>query len=36
MHPDVWFFCDEEASSKLKLKDYYAWHGEEALKAELG
>ena len=35
MHPDVWFFCDEEAASKLKLKDYYAWHGEEALKAEL-
>ncbi|MBO7166925.1 MAG: glucosamine-6-phosphate deaminase [Kiritimatiellae bacterium] len=36
MHPDVWFFCDEAAAANLKLKDYYAWHGEEVLKEELG
>lgn len=36
MHNDTWVFCDEAAASKLKLKDYYAWRGEEALKAELG
>ena len=36
MHPDCWFFCDEAAASKLKLKKYYAWRAEEALKAELG
>ena len=24
-HNDVWFFCDEEAAAKLKLKDYYSW-----------
>ena len=35
MHPDAWFFCDEAAASKLKLKKYYAWRAEEALKAEL-
>ena len=35
MHPDCWFFCDEAAASKLKLKKYYAWRAEEALKAEL-
>ncbi len=34
MHPDVWFFCDEAAAAKLKLKDYYAWHGEEQLNAQ--
>ena len=31
MHPDVWFFCDEEAASKLKLKKYYAWRAENEL-----
>ena len=35
MHPDCWFFCDEAAASKLKLRKYYAWRAEEALKAEL-
>ena len=31
MHPDAWFFCDEEAASKLKLKKYYAWRAEGEL-----
>ena len=31
MHPDVWFFCDEAAASKLKLKKYYAWRAENEL-----
>ena len=31
MHQDAWFFCDEEAASKLKLKKYYAWRGLEEL-----
>ncbi|MBQ4200323.1 MAG: glucosamine-6-phosphate deaminase [Kiritimatiellae bacterium] len=35
MHPDSWFFCDEAAAAKLKLRKYYAWRAEEALKAEL-
>ena len=35
MHPDAWVFCDAAAASKLKLKKYYAWRGDEALKAEL-
>ena len=32
MHPDAWVFCDEAAASKLKLKKYYAWRSETALK----
>ena len=32
MHNDVWFFLDEEAASKLKLKSYYAWRAAEELK----
>ncbi|MGN0846938.1 MAG: glucosamine-6-phosphate deaminase [Kiritimatiellia bacterium] len=35
MHADAWVFCDAAAAAKLKLKKYYAWRGEEALKAEL-
>ena len=35
MHPDAWVFCDAAAASTLKLKTYYAWRGDEALKAEL-
>ncbi len=35
MHADTWVFCDAAAAAKLKLKKYYAWRGEEALKAEL-
>ena len=35
MHPDAWVFCDAAAASKLKLKKYYAWRGDEALKDEL-
>ena len=31
LHQDAWFFCDEEAASKLKLKKYYAWRAEDAL-----
>ena len=31
MHKDAWFFCDEAAASKLKLKKYYAWRGLEEL-----
>ena len=31
MHEDAWFFCDEEAASKLKLKKYYAWRAESEL-----
>ena len=31
MHRDAWFFCDEEAASKLKLKKYYAWRAEGEL-----
>lgn len=27
-HNDAWIFCDEEAASKLKLKEYYRWRGE--------
>ena len=34
-HQDAWVFCDEAAASKLKLREYYAWRGEEALKAEI-
>lgn len=29
MHEDAWFFCDEAAASKLKLRKYYAWRGLE-------
>ena len=35
MHPDAWVFCDAAAAAKLKLKKYYAWRGEEALRCEL-
>ena len=35
LHDDAWIFCDEAAAKKLKLKKYYAWRAEEALKAEL-
>ena len=28
MHPDAWFFIDEAAAAKLKLKKYYAWRAE--------
>ena len=35
MHPDAWLFCDAAAAAKLKLKKYYAWRGEEALRCEL-
>lgn len=31
MHEDAWFFCDEEAASKLKLGKYYAWRAESEL-----
>ena len=31
MHQDAWFFIDEEAASKLKLKKYYAWRAEGEL-----
>jgi len=31
-HPDAWVFCDEAAAAKLKLKKYYAWRSETALK----
>ncbi|MBR4654890.1 MAG: glucosamine-6-phosphate deaminase [Kiritimatiellae bacterium] len=31
MHKDAWFFCDEAAAAKLKLKKYYAWRGLEEL-----
>ncbi len=31
MHEDAWFFCDEEAASKLKLRKYYAWRAESEL-----
>ena len=31
-HNDAWFFCDEAAASKLKLKKYYAWRAGEELK----
>ena len=31
MHSDAWFFCDEAAAAKLKLKKYYAWRGLEEL-----
>ena len=30
-HNDTWVFCDEEAASKLKLKDYYAWRSATKL-----
>ena len=36
MHQDCWFFCDAAAAAKLKLRKYYAWRAEEALKAEMG
>ncbi len=35
MHADTWVFCDAAAAAKLKLKKYYAWRGDEALKTEL-
>ena len=35
MHQDCWFFCDAAAAAKLKLRKYYAWRAEEALKAEM-
>ena len=35
LHEDAWVFCDEAAAKKLKLRKYYAWRAEEALKAEL-
>ena len=31
MHQDAWFFCDEEAASKLKLQKYYAWRSATKL-----
>lgn len=31
MHENAWFFCDEEAASRLKLKKYYAWRAESEL-----
>ena len=31
MHPDAWFFIDEAAAAKLKLKKYYAWRAEGEL-----
>ena len=31
MHKDAWFFCDEAAAAKLKLRKYYAWRGLEEL-----
>ena len=31
-HNDAWVFCDEEAASKLKLKDFYAWRSEIEMK----
>ena len=34
MHNDAWFFIDEEAASKLRLKKYYAWRALEQLKIE--
>jgi len=30
-HNDAWIFCDEDAASKLKLKDYYAWRSATKL-----
>ena len=30
-HNDAWIFCDEEAASKLKLRDYYAWRSATKL-----
>ena len=30
-HNDTWVFCDEEAASKLKLRDYYAWRSATKL-----
>ncbi|MGN0853249.1 MAG: glucosamine-6-phosphate deaminase [Kiritimatiellia bacterium] len=36
LHADAWVFCDTAAAAKLKLGAYYAWRGEEALKAEIG
>ena len=29
---NAWFFCDEEAASKLKLKKFYAWRSEIEMK----
>ena len=31
MHNDAWIFCDEEAASKLKLKNYYRWRSATKL-----
>ena len=31
MQPDAWFFIDEAAAAKLKLKKYYAWRAEGEL-----
>ena len=36
MHQDAWLFLDAAAAAKLKLKKYYAWRAEEAMKALLG
>ena len=36
MHQDAWLFLDAAAASKLKLKKYYAWRAEEAMKALMG
>ena len=30
-HNDAWIFCDEEAASKLKLRNYYAWRSATKL-----
>ena len=30
-HNDAWIFCDEEAASKLKLRNYYAWRSTTKL-----
>lgn len=35
MHQDAWLFLDTAAAAKLKLKKYYAWRAEEAMKALL-
>ena len=30
-HNDAWIFCDEDAASKLKLKEYYRWRSATKL-----
>ena len=34
LHNDAWFFCDEEAASKLKLKKYYSWRSKIKLQQD--